>query len=144
MHIHIICSQLCQILLFLMSHYDMLNLNICIFKLHKWESKTTLRGRGIFHLMEVKQLCMLTNNTGLHEKISKEDIFKNVGNQTVAGSHWLPQYGKILWKSLATINWLPTFLKISSFLFNRRNKLLLHPIIKILSFTHRPPFPNLY
>ncbi len=90
---------------------------------------------GDFHLMEVKQLCMLTNNTGLHEKISKEDILKNVGNQTVAGSHWLPQYEN---------SWLPTFFKISSFLFNRKKKLLFHPIMKILSFIHRPPFPNLY
>ncbi len=35
---------------------------------------------------------------------TKEDIYKNVGNQIVAGSHWLPYYGekKILWKSMAT------------------------------------------
>ncbi len=32
---------------------------------------------------------------------TNEDILKNVGKQTVAGSHWLPLYGKkILWKSM--------------------------------------------
>ncbi len=34
---------------------------------------------------------------------AKEDILKNVGNQTVAGSHWIPLYEKnntmgVLWE----------------------------------------------
>jgi len=30
---------------------------------------------------------------------TKEDILKNVGNQTVDGSNWFPWYGvKIIWK----------------------------------------------
>ncbi len=51
---------------------------------------------------------------------TKEDILKNVGNQTVAGSHSLEKYYGGQW--LPAIVWLPTFSKISSFVFNRRKK----------------------
>jgi len=57
---------------------------------------------------------------------TNEDIMKNVGNETVDGPHsrkkkyygiqWLPS------KSLTF--WLPTFFKISSFVFNRGKKLI--------------------
>jgi len=48
-------------------------------------------------------VCLLCN--------TKDDILKNVGNQTVDGSHWLPyEKKKILWKSVGS--WLPTFFKI--------------------------------
>ncbi len=56
---------------------------------------------------------------------SKEDILKNVGNQTVSGSHWLPLYFFLYYWS----QWLPstvqlhTFFKMYSFVFNRRKKL---------------------
>ncbi len=35
-------------------------------------------------------------------------ILKNVGNQTVAGSHWRPYEKKLLWKSVGTSNSLVT------------------------------------
>ncbi len=39
----------------------------------------------------------------------KGDILKNVGHQALANNHWLPKYGKkILWKSVATVNYLVT------------------------------------
>ncbi len=51
----------------------------------------------------------------------KEDILKNVGNQTVDG----PQK-TILWKSMGhqLFVWLHTFFKMSSFMYNRRKKLI--------------------
>jgi len=55
---------------------------------------------------------------------TKEDILKNVSNQTVAGPHRLPYYeGKILWKSMGSIKCPVTnILQIYSFVFNRRKK----------------------
>jgi len=56
---------------------------------------------------------------------TKEDILKDVGNQTVNivaidfHSMFL-----LMWKSMATVNWLTTFFKIFSFVFNRRKKLI--------------------
>ncbi len=44
--------------------------------------------------------------------LNTKDILKNVGNQTVEGSH------------LLSIVWLPKFFKISYFVFNRRKKLI--------------------
>jgi len=56
---------------------------------------------------------------------TKENILKNVVNQlTVAIDFHISK--KILWKSMATMLtvWLPTSFKISSFVFNRRKKLI--------------------
>ncbi len=40
---------------------------------------------------------------------TKDDILKNVGNQIVAGSHWLfIVWNKILWNSMAAVNCLVT------------------------------------
>ncbi len=50
---------------------------------------------------------------------------KNVGNQAVDGSHWLPLYEKnYRSRWLPSTVWFPTFFKISSIVFNRRDKLL--------------------
>ncbi len=51
---------------------------------------------------------------------TKEDILKNVGNEAVAGSHWLPYCISILTQRLPSTVWLPTFFKVSSFVFNTR------------------------
>ncbi len=54
------------------------------------------------HLLTLKLLqtcmsfCLLLN--------TKQHILKNVGKQTVAGSHWLHTMDKILWKTMATGN----------------------------------------
>jgi len=56
---------------------------------------------------------------------TKENILKNVVNQlTVAIDFHISK--NILWKSMATMLtvWLPTSFKISSFVFNRRKKLI--------------------
>ncbi len=45
----------------------------------------------------------------------------NVGNQTVDSNHWFPYYGG---QWLQSTSWLPTFFKISTFVFNRRNKFI--------------------
>ncbi len=53
---------------------------------------------------------------------TKEDILKNVGNQTVAGPQWLFfSYYQSQWGP-ATV-WLPTFFKISYFVFSTRIKI---------------------
>jgi len=56
---------------------------------------------------------------------TKEDILKNMGNQTVDGSciEWgKNKYYECQW-GLSTL-WLPTFFKLSSFVFNRRKKFI--------------------
>ncbi len=58
--------------------------------------------------MEVKQVVYVDlNNTGLHEKISKDDILKNVGNQQLVANDFHSIFS-ILWKSMAPGNCLVT------------------------------------
>ncbi len=53
---------------------------------------------------------------------TKEDIWKNVGNQTVAGS--IVRNKKIIWKSMATVNCLIANILADIFfcVLNRRKK----------------------
>jgi len=53
---------------------------------------------------------------------TKEDILKNVGNQTVNGPHWGKKYYGSQWGPLTV--WLPTFFKILSFVFSKRKKFI--------------------
>jgi len=53
------------------------------------------------------------------ENCAEEDILKNMGNQTVDGSHFEKYYGSQWGPSTL---WLPIFFKISSFVFSRRKK----------------------
>jgi len=52
---------------------------------------------------------------------TKEDILKNVGNQTVDGP-LTKKYCGSQWGPLTA--WFPTFFKISSFVFSRRKTLV--------------------
>ncbi len=50
---------------------------------------------------------------------TKKDILKNICNQSVDGRHWVGK--KQYWSQwLRSTVWLPTFFKISSFVFSRK------------------------